>query len=99
MAATAMTSRFCTPGLNRTSEFWVGPTLMSMAWQVMRPRGVAFAIAICLDPAYLALCKSLPELVAAGPPLFHRAGDHEHDPRVTWRPGSPPSGGSRAGPR
>jgi hypothetical protein len=73
-----------TPGLaalrTRTSELGVGPMLINMARQVMRPQGVAFAIATCLDPAYLGLYKSLSELVAAGPPLFHRAGDDEHDP-------------------
>lgn len=72
-----------TPGLaalrTRASELGVGPTLINMARQVMQPQGVAFAIATCLDPAYLAFYKSLSEMVAAGPPLFHRAGDDEHD--------------------
>jgi hypothetical protein len=73
-----------TPGLAalraRISELGMGPMLMNLARQLMRPQGVAFAIAICLDPAYLALYKSLSELVAAGPALLHQAGDDEHDP-------------------
>jgi len=80
-----------TPGLaalrGRISELGMGPLLMNLARQVMRPPGVAFAIATCLDPAYLGLYKSLSELVAAGPPLLHQAGDDEHDPErymETW---------------
>jgi hypothetical protein len=73
-----------TPGLaalrGRISELGMGPLLMNLARQVMRPQGVAFAIATCLDPTYLALYKSLSEMVAAGPPLLHQTGADEHDP-------------------
>ena len=64
------------------------PALMGLALQTMRPRGVAFAIAACLQPMYLALHNSLSEPVAAGPPMLHAAGDGEHDPGryiATWR--------------
>lgn len=65
----------------------MGPALISLAKQVMRPRGIAFAIAGCLQPMYLALYNSLSELVAAGPPLLYEAGNDEHDPErymATW---------------
>ena len=65
----------------------MGPALIGLARQTMRPRGIAFAIAACLQPMYLALYNSLSELVAAGPPLMHAAGDGEHDPErymATW---------------
>jgi hypothetical protein len=80
-----------TPGLaalrTRISELGMGPMLMNLARQVMQPHGVAFAIATCRDPAYLALYKSLSELAAAGPPLLHQGGDDGHDPErymATW---------------
>jgi hypothetical protein len=62
--------------------------LMGLSQQTMRPRGIAFAIAACLQPMYSKLYNSLSELVAAGPPLLHEAGDDEHDPErymATWR--------------
>lgn len=65
----------------------MGPALIGLAHQVMRPRGIAFAIVACLLPTYLALCNSLSELVALGPPLLHAAGDDEHNPErymATW---------------
>ena len=80
-----------TPGLSalraRINELGVGPVLMNLARQVMQPLGVAPAVASCLDPAHLALYQLLSELVAAGPPLLHQAGDAEHDPErfmETW---------------
>ncbi len=82
-----------TPGLAalraRINELGTGPVLMNLARQVTHPLGVASAIASCLDPAYAALIQSLSELVAAGAPLLHQAGDDEHDPERLWRPGSP----------
>jgi hypothetical protein len=73
-----------TPGLaalrTRISEIGAGPLLVNLARQVMQPQRVAFAIATCLDPAYLALYESLSELVAAGPPLLHQTGDDKHNP-------------------
>jgi hypothetical protein len=65
----------------------MGPALMGLSQQTMRPRGIAFAIAACLQPMYSKLYNSLSELVAAGPPLLHEAGDDEHDPErymATW---------------
>lgn len=80
-----------TPGLaalrTRINELGMGPMLMNLARQVMEPRGVASAIATCLDPWFSAQYKSLSELVDAGPPLLHLAGDDEHDPErffATW---------------
>jgi hypothetical protein len=80
-----------TPGLAalraRINELGMGPALIDLARQVLRPRGIAFAIAACLQPMYLALYNSLSELVAAGQPLLHEAGDGEHDPErymATW---------------
>ena len=80
-----------TPGLAalraRINALGMGPALIGLAKQVMRPSGIAFAIAACLHPMYLALYNSLSELVAAGPPLLHEAGDDEHDPErymATW---------------
>jgi hypothetical protein len=64
----------------RTNELGVAPVLMHTARQVHQPRGVASAIATCLDPAYLDLYKSLYKFVADGPPLLHRDGEDEHDP-------------------
>jgi hypothetical protein len=64
----------------RISELGAGPLLIDLARQVMRPPSVAFAIATCLDAAYLGLYKSLSGLVAAGPPLLQHAGDDEHEP-------------------
>jgi hypothetical protein len=64
-----------------------GPVLINLARQVTHPPGVAFAVASCLDPMYSALYQSLSDLVAAGPPLLHQAGDDEHDPEgfmQTW---------------
>lgn len=57
----------------RISELGIGPMLMNLARQVIRPHRAAFTIATCLDPAYQALWKSLSELAAAGPPLLHRS--------------------------
>jgi hypothetical protein len=60
---------------------------MNLARQVTQPRGVASAVAGCLDPAYSALYQSLSESAAAGPPMLHQAGDDEHDPErfmETW---------------
>jgi hypothetical protein len=65
----------------------MGPALIGLVRQMMRPRGIAFAIAACLQPTYSTLYNSLSELVAAGPPLMHAAGDGEHDPErymATW---------------
>jgi len=80
-----------TPGLAalraRISEFGAGPMLINLARQVMKPPGVASAVASCLDPMYSALYRSLSELVASGPPLLHLAADAEHDPEhfmETW---------------
>ena len=80
-----------TPGLAalraRINELGMGPALIGLAKQVMRPTGIAFAIAACLHLMYLALYNSLSGLVAAGPPLLHEAGDDEHDPErymATW---------------
>ena len=80
-----------TPGLaalrTRINELGMGPMLMHLARQVREPRGVASAIATCLDPWFSAQYKSLSELVDAGPPLLHLAGDDEHDPEgffATW---------------
>jgi hypothetical protein len=80
-----------TPGLTALragiNGFGMGPALIDLAKQVMRPRGIAFAIVACLQPMYLALYNSLSELVAAGPPLLHEAGDDKHDPErymATW---------------
>jgi len=80
-----------TPGLAalraRINELGMGPALIDLARQVMRPRGIAYAIAACLQPMYSALYNSLSELVATGPPLLHEAGDDEHDPErymATW---------------
>jgi hypothetical protein len=80
-----------TPGLSalraRVGELGAGPVLINLARQVMHSPGVASAVASCLDPAYSALYQSLSELVAAGPPLLHQAGDDEHDPEgfmETW---------------
>lgn len=73
-----------TPGLaalrTRINELGMGPMLMTLARQVTQPRGVASAIATCLGPWFLAQYKSLSDLVDAGPPLLHIAGDDEHDP-------------------
>jgi hypothetical protein len=71
----------------RINELGMAPTLMNLARQVMQPQRAAFAIATCLDSTYAALYKSLSELVAAGPPLLHQAGDDGHDPErymATW---------------
>lgn len=80
-----------TPGLAAlrasTNELGAGPMLVNLARQVMQPSGVASAVASCLDPAYSVLYQSLSELVAAGPPLLHQAGEAEHDPErfmETW---------------
>jgi hypothetical protein len=65
----------------------MGPALIDLAKQVMRPRGIAFAIAAGLQPMYSELYNSLSDLVAAGPPLLHEAGNGEHDPErymATW---------------
>jgi hypothetical protein len=73
-----------TPGLTalrtRINELGMAPILIHLARQVHQPRGMASAIATCLDPAYLDLHKSLLEFVGEGPPLLHRAGDDAHDP-------------------
>jgi len=80
-----------TPGLAalraRINELGMAPTLMNLARQVMQPQRAAFAIATCLDSTYAAVYTSLSELVAAGPPLLHQAGDDGHDPErymATW---------------
>ena len=80
-----------TPGLaalrDRINELATGPALISLARQTLRPQGMAFAIAGCLQPAYSALYESLLELAATGPSLLHAAGDEEHDPErymATW---------------
>ena len=80
-----------TPGLAALragiNELGMGPALIGLFQQMMRPRGVAFAIAACLQPTYLTLYNWLSELVAEGPPLLHEAGDGEHDPeryKATW---------------
>ena len=73
-----------TPGFaalrTRINELGIGPMLMNFARQVNQPRGVASIIATCLDPWFSTQYKSLSELVSAGPPLLHMAGDDEHDP-------------------
>lgn len=73
-----------TPGLAalraRISQLGMGPALMHLARQVIRPRGIAIVIATCLAPAYPAFYKSLSESAASGPPLLRQAGDDEHDP-------------------
>jgi len=71
----------------RINELGMVPPLMNLARQVMQPQRIAFAIAICLDPWYVALYESLSEFVRAGPPLLHQAGDDGHDPErymATW---------------
>lgn len=71
----------------RVTELGAGSMLINLARQVMQPQGIASAVASCLDPMYSALYQSLSELVAAGPPLLHLAGDKEHDPEhfmETW---------------
>ena len=71
----------------KISELGAGPTLISMARQVMHPQSVASAIASCLDPAHATLYQSLLALITAGPPLLHQAGHDEHDPerfKETW---------------
>lgn len=80
-----------TPGLAalraKIDELGMAPTLMNLARQVMQPQRAASAIASCLDSTYAALYKSLSELVAAGPPLLHQAGDDGHNPErymATW---------------
>lgn len=80
-----------TPGLSalraKVEEIGAGPVLINLARQVTQPPGVASAIASCLDPTYSTLYQSLSDLVAAGPPLLHQAGDDEHDPEgfvETW---------------
>jgi hypothetical protein len=80
-----------TPGLAalraKIDELGMAPTLMNLARQVMQPQRAASAIATCLDSTYAALYKSLSELVAAGPPLLHQAGDDGHNPErhmATW---------------
>jgi hypothetical protein len=80
-----------TPGLAalRTgiSERGMGQLLIGLARQVMQRRGIANAIAACLDPTYAELYLSLSEQVASGPPLLHLAGDETHDPQhymQTW---------------
>jgi hypothetical protein len=73
-----------TPGLaalrTRINELGMAPVLMNMARQVRQPRGIASAIATCLDPSYLKLYESLYKFIADGPPLLHRAEDDKHDP-------------------
>jgi hypothetical protein len=73
-----------TPGLAalraRVNELGMGPALINLAQQTMRPTGTAFAIVACLQPMYSALYNSLSDLVAKGPPLLHEAGEDEHDP-------------------
>jgi hypothetical protein len=73
-----------TPGLTALraaiDERGMRTVLMGLALQMTRPRGIAFTIVACLQPTYLALYNSLSELVDAGPPLLHPAGDGEHDP-------------------
>ena len=64
----------------RINERGMGPALMNFARQVNQPRGIASVIATCMDPWFLMQYKSLSELVSAGPPLLHIAGDDEHDP-------------------
>jgi hypothetical protein len=93
-----------TPGLAalraRVGELGVGPALINLARQVMRPPAVAAAVAGCLDPAYVRLYQSLMESVAAGPPLLHLAGDDRHDSEgfmETWL-SSIQALGSRSGP-
>jgi hypothetical protein len=80
-----------TPGLAalraRINELSMGPALINLAQQTMRPTGTAFAIVACLQPMYSALYNSLSDLVAKGPPLLHEAGEDEHDPQhyiTTW---------------
>jgi hypothetical protein len=80
-----------TPGLAalraKIGELGMGQVLMSLARQVLQPRGMANAIATCLHPFYAELYRSLSELVASGPPLLHLAGDETHDPEhymETW---------------
>jgi hypothetical protein len=72
-----------TPGLAalraRINELGAGSVLMHLARQVIQPQSVASAIASCLDPANATLYQSLLELVTAGPPLLHQAGNDEHD--------------------
>jgi hypothetical protein len=80
-----------TPGLvalrTRISELGMGQVLMGLARQIRQPRGIANAIATCLDPMYAELYRSLSDLAASGPPLLHLAGDETHDPQhymETW---------------
>jgi hypothetical protein len=80
-----------TPGLatlrTRISELGMSQALMTLARQVMQPRGIAKAIATCLDPFYAELYRLLSELAASGPPLLHLAGEETHDPQHymdTW---------------
>jgi hypothetical protein len=80
-----------TPGLaalrTRINELGMGQVLMSLARQVRQPRGIANAIAVCLDPTYTELYRSLSELATSGPPLLHLAGNESHDPEhymETW---------------
>ena len=80
-----------TPGLAAMrasiNELGATPLLINLARQVMRPPGIASAVASCLDPTYTALYHSLSEQLAEGSPLLHQAGDDEHDPEVfmeTW---------------
>lgn len=80
-----------TPGLavlrTRISQLGMSQLLMGLARQVMQPRGIANAIAACLDPTYAELRRSLSEQVASGPPLLHLTGDETHDPQhymETW---------------
>ena len=54
----------------RISELGMGQVLMGLARQIRQPRGIANAIATCLDPMYAELYRSLSELAASGPPLL-----------------------------
>jgi hypothetical protein len=61
-----------TPGLaalrTRIRQLGMGQLLMGLARQVRQPRGIANAIAACLNPTYAELYRSLSELATSGPP-------------------------------
>ncbi|MBC3842054.1 hypothetical protein GXW82_23295 [Streptacidiphilus sp. 4-A2] len=68
-----------TPGLDLLfrliNDLGVGQALIGMAAGCWKPQSFAQTLVVCFDPYYAWLCNQLAAQVAAGPPLFRRAGE------------------------
>jgi len=84
-----------TPGFaalrTRINELGMGPMLMILARQVMQPRGVASAIATCLDPWFWRSTSRCPSWLTRARLCCKLPGATSTIPRDSLRPGSHPS--------